>query len=431
MFLKLVSYQRRPRQNVLHAVLMSLLLLPAVLQAEDWPEFRGPTGQGHSTARGLPIRWSTTESVKWKQAIPGKGWSSPAAVGNRIYLTTAVPRVAADETSGFTLRVVCLSAADGSISWDTPIAEQPADAPRIHGKNSHASPSPIVHGDQIYVHFGHQGTACLDLNGKVVWMNSEIKYSPVHGNGGSPAISAEHLIFSCDGGDNPFVVALNLKSGRVSWRSPRACEAAKKFAFSTPLVIEVNGQTQVISPGSHSVNSFDVTTGRELWRVRYEGYSVIPRPVFGQGLIFVSTSYDAPEVLAIRPDGEGDVTETHIAWRQKKAAPHTPSLLLHGEELYMVSDGGIASCLDASTGSPHWQQRLGGNYSASPLLAEDRIYFQNETGLGTVVRANKKFEQLATNNLNEPTLASYGVTGNDLLIRTESSLYRIGNSPQH
>lgn len=428
MFSEFMAYPCRHLRTALCVTLISLLL-PAVLQAEDWPEFRGPTGQGHSSARGLPIRWSTTESVKWKQAIPGKGWSSPAAVGNRIFLTTAVPRVTNDEPSGFALRVLCLSAADGSVSWDTLIAEQPADAPQIHGKNSHASPSPIVHGDRIYVHFGHQGTACLDLHGKVIWMNSEIKYSPVHGNGGSPAISGEHMVFSCDGGDNPFVVALNLKSGRVSWRTPRACEAAKKFAFSTPLVIDVNGRMQVISPGSHSVNSFDLTTGRELWRVRYEGYSVIPRPVFGQGLVFVSTSYDAPEVLAIRPDGEGDVTETHIAWRQKKAAPHTPSLLLQGEELYMVSDGGIASCLDASTGRQHWQQRLGGNYSASPLLAENRIYFQNETGLGTVVRAGKKFEQLATNNMNEPTLASYGVTGNDFLIRTESSLYRIGNGP--
>jgi outer membrane protein assembly factor BamB len=220
-------------------------------------------------------------------------------------------------------------------------------------------------------------------------------------------------------------VALDCRTGRVRWKTPREVGAPKGFSFSTPLLITVNGGQQLISPGSNVVLALDPGDGKELWRVRYQGYSVIPRPVFGHGLVFVCTGYESPTLLAIRPDGRGDVTETHVAWKARKAVPHAPSPLLAGDELYLVSDGGVASCLDAKSGRAHWQRRLGGAFSASPLHAGDRIYFQDEHGVGTVIQAGKQFRQLAKNALAEPTLASYAAVDGALFIRTEGHLYRI------
>jgi outer membrane protein assembly factor BamB len=248
----------------------------------------------------------------------------------------------------------------------------------------------------------------------------------VHGNGSSPILVDDALIFNCDGASEPFVVALDKNTGTVLWKTKRETSAKKKFSFSTPLSVNFDGRTEVITPGSGAVCSLDPKTGREIWRVRYgEGYSVIPRPVYGQGLIFVVSGFDRPAVLAIRPGGKGDVTETHVAWTLTKGAPNTPSLLLVGEELYMVSDGGIASCVDARTGRVHWQERLGGNYSASPIQADGRIYFQNEEGTAVVIRAGKEFVRLATNSLGERTLASYAVTDGALFVRTDQHLYRV------
>src|SRR5262249_29243668 len=201
-------------------------------------------------------------------------------------------------------------------------------APAIHSKNSHASPTPLFHDSRLFVHFGHMGTACLDLTGKTIWRNNELKYNPVHGNGGTPILVDDKLIFSCDGGDQPFDVALNATPGKQVWRTDRRNNPPKKFSFSTPLLITVNGKKQVISPGSEAVMAYDPANGREIWRVRYRGYSVIPRPVYGHGLLFISTGYEVPTLLAIRPEGAGDVTKSHIAWSTRQNAPHTPSVLL-------------------------------------------------------------------------------------------------------
>jgi len=395
----------------------------AAAAGRDWPQFRGPDGEGISTARNLPLHWSSSSNIVWRVEIPGLGWSSPVLHRDRLYLTTAVT---AAEKSNPSLRALCLDAKSGRIVWDTEVFVHTGST-SIHNKNSHASPTPFVEDDRVYLHFGNQGTACLDLDGKVLWRNSTLKYSPVHGGGGSPIVAGEALIFSCDGASDPFVVALNKKSGEVLWKTPRSFNAKRKFSFSTPLLIEVNGQSQVISPSSGAVYSYDPKDGRELWRVRYaEGYSVVPRPVFGDGLVFISTAFDNPEVIAIRPDGQGDVTDTRIAWKLTKGAPKTPSMLLVGDELYFVSDSGIASCVDAKTGRVHWSERVGGNYSASPLFADGRIYLQNEEGIGVVLTAGKTFQQLATNALGERSLASYAVTDGALFIRTQAHLYRIG-----
>jgi outer membrane protein assembly factor BamB len=323
------------------------------------------------------------------------------------------------------LHALCLDESSGKTLWDAEVFGG-RQASHIHSKNSHASPTPLVADGRVYVHFGHQGTACLDVEGTVLWRNTTLAYPPVHGSGGSPILVGDALVFSCDGASDPFVVALDRNTGKVLWKTRRTTTAKKTFSFSTPLLITVNGQQQVISPGSGMVGAFDPKTGREIWRVRYgEGYSVIPRPVFGQGLIFIATGFDQPTVMAIRPGGHGDVTETHVAWTLKKSAPNTPSLMLVDEELYMVSDGGIASCVDAKTGRVHWQERIGGNYSASPIYADGRIYFQNEEGAGVVVKASDEFQKLANNTLGERTLASYAVADDALFIRTDKHLYKV------
>lgn len=405
----------------------SLALLVVVVtvtaRAEDWREFRGPTGQGLYTGKPLPLEWSTTRNIAWKQTIPGKGWSSPIVLQGRIYLTTAVPVSGSKDQS---LQALCLDAATGKELWHKEVFLQDGKkAPPIHGKNSHASPTPLTDGKRLYVHFGHQGTACLDLDGTVRWRTTKLRYAPVHGNGGTPILVGDRLVFAADGSDQQFVAALDCTSGEVLWKTDRNCTAPKKFSFGTPLAITVDGKQQVISPCSGAVIAYDPADGKELWRVKHDGYSVIPRPVFGHGLLFLSTGYDRPKIMAIRPDGRGNVTKTHVAWTSPKAAPHAPSPLLVGDELYSISDGGVAACFDARTGEVHWQERIGGNFSASPLYADGRIYVLSEEGVTTVLRAGTNFEVLATNAIREKTLASLAAADGALYLRTERYLYRI------
>jgi outer membrane protein assembly factor BamB len=404
-------------------LLATIAAVPAV--AGDWLQFRGTAGNGLSPESQLPVVWSPETNVAWKQPIPGRGWSSPIVSEEKLYLTTAVPAEGSTE-GDVALRVICLDAKTGSTLWDTEVfAQEGKTAPRIHGKNSHASPTPLLADGRLYVHFGHEGTACLGLDGHVLWRNRSLTYKPVHGNGGSPICVDDLLIYNADGGDTRFVVALDRASGSVRWKTERTWPTASRFSFSTPLLISVNGQKQVISSATDAVVAYDPADGKEIWRVRYTGYSVIPQPVFGNGLVYICTGYAFPALLAIRPDGHGDVTASHIAWKTKKGVPNTPTPLLVGTELYMVSDTGAVSCLDATTGKLHWQERIGGSYSASPLYAAGRIYFQSEEGVGTVIKAGTKFERLAKNELKERSLASYAVADGALFIRTEHNLYRV------
>jgi outer membrane protein assembly factor BamB len=320
---------------------------------------------------------------------------------------------------------MCLDVRSGETAWDTEVFQQSATAPGIHGKNSHASSTPVLVDNRLYVHFGHQGTACLDTKGTVLWTNQTIQYEPVHGNGGSPVVADEKLVFSVDGANQAFIIALDCKDGRELWRRDRKSTATRKFSFSTPLVVDVGARTLIVSPGSDVVHALDLKDGSIVWYVRYDGYSVIPRPIFGHGMVFMTTGYGTPSVLAIRVDGSGDVTDTHVAWQLQRSAPHAPSLLLVKDELYMVSDRGIASCMDAKSGELHWQQRVGSAYSASPIYANNRIYLQSEDGVGTVLAAGTTFKSLAENRLEERTLASYGVDGNAIILRTQNHLYRI------
>lgn len=406
-------------------VAMGLAVVAECLWSAEWPQFRGPQGNGHASARDLPLAWDETSGVVWKTAIPGKGWSSPVLSAGRVYLTTAVP-LGEDESGELSLRALCVDAATGRILWDEEVFHQPAGAPKIHSKNSHASPTPLVHANRLFVHFGHQGTACLDLAGRVLWRATSHRYEPVHGNGGSPVLVDGLLIFSCDGAENPFVIALDAATGQTRWQFFRTSEADNKFSFSTPAVIDVRGQKQLITPGSGVVNALDPATGREIWRVRYgQGYSVIPKPLYAHGLVFVATGYNTPTVMAIRPEGEGDLTETQVVWTYRKAAPHTPSLLVIDDLLYMVSDKGIATCLEARTGREVWQERLAGNYSASPLYADGKIFLQSEEGPAIILQPGRVFQKLAQTGFSERTLASYAVDDEALLIRTQQHLYRV------
>src|SRR5256886_5682051 len=388
----------------LRALILTILLTSAGASAEDWPQFRGPSGQGISSAKDVPIKWSTNENVAWKKDIPGQGWSSPVLVGGKIYLTSAM----VEGNAPTSLRTICVDAKSGEILWNKEVFHRGPVQSIKHEKNSYASPTPIVTNDRIYVHVGHLGTAALDLAGNVLWTQTNLSFMSVHGNAGSPILLNGMLIFNCDGARNPFIVALDANSGEVKWKTPRNTPSRALFSFSTPLAIDVDGATQIVSPASGIVAAYEPAHGNEIWRVGYGlGYSVGPRPIYTNGLVLLSSGFDNPVGYAIDPKGaNGDVTETKVAWKERKAAPCTPSIVAVGHEAYWVSDNGIAACADAKSGTIHWSHRLGGNFSASPGAAEGRGYFQNETGEGFLVKATKTFELLSGKDLGGRSLAS-------------------------
>jgi outer membrane protein assembly factor BamB len=392
------------------------LFISSDLIAGDSPQFRGPGGEGHSDERHLPLTWSPTENIRWKTDIEGLGWSTPSIVGSEVWLTTAV-----DE--GKSLRVICLDKDSGAVQHDV-VVFTPDEPGPIHGKNSYASPSVVIDGDLLFVHFGKLGTACLDHAGNVRW-KTELKYNHRHGPGGSPVVFGDLLIIACDGTDVQYVTALNKRTGKEEWKTARE----GKMAYSTPLLIEVNGQKQLVSTGGEWAMGYAPQTGQEIWRFRYPaGYSNVPRPVYGQGLVFLCSGYDNPWIYAVSPDGAGDVTESHMAWKLDKGAPLNPSPILIGAELYLVDDSGIVNCLDAKTGKPHWKKRVGGNFSASLLYAENRIYMLDEAGKTYVFAPTKdEYRELAVNELPGRTQASIAAADESLFLRTDKSLYRIQN----
>jgi len=398
--------------------------------AADWPQFHGPTGDGIATVENVPTSWSKEKNIAWRTEIPGSGWSSPALSGGRIYLTTAVVTSGTDTgpKADRSLRALCIDAKTGQIIWDQEVFKQDGKkAPdSIHTKNGHASPTPIVADGRIYVHFGHQGTACLDLTGKKIWENRTLFYQPQHGNGGSPVLVDGKLIFACDGREEQFIAALKATNGAIAWKFKRPTEAKKKFAFATPAVITVGGKKQIVTPGADMVNALD-SSGKELWRATYEGYSCVPKPVAGDGLVYVSSSFDTPEVLAIDPTGKGDLTKTHVKWIEDKFAPMTPSLLFHDGLLYMVADSGFIACREAKSGKMLWESdRILRGCSSSPILCEGKLYVLDEYGKCAILAAGREYKLIATNELaDERTLASMAVDEGAIYLRGKTTLYCI------
>jgi outer membrane protein assembly factor BamB len=397
----------------------------ALVQAEDWPQFRGPTGQGHATERGLPLEWSESRNILWKTAVPGLGWSSPVVAGDRIWLTTVVETKERRGRVSASLRALAYDVAGGKELVNVEVFRLD-DAGYVNPKNSRASPTPIVDGDRVYVHFGADGTAALSTSGEILW-RTHLRYESQHGNGGSPALYRDLLIVNCDGnGGEAYVIALDTATGKTRWKTPRRRPADQ--AYSTPLVITVGARDQLVSVGAYRAAAYEPLTGQEIWRVSYgDGFSNVPRPVFGQGLVFIATGFQTPTLIAVRPDGTGDVTRTHLAWTISRGAPYTPSPLLVGNDLYYVSDTGVLSLAEATSGQIVWQQRLGGNYSASPVLADGRIYFQSEEGMTTVIAPGRDFRRLAVNRLDGATLASMAVSNGSFFIRSHTHLYRISD----
>lgn len=403
--------------------LLACLVAQVAGAAPDWPQFRGPTGDGHSTARQVPQVWSATNNVAWKVPVPGQGWSSPVLDRGTIYLTAA-----AEGGAGLRLLALAFDARTGKPLWEREVFAPHEGFSQLHRKNSQASPTPLVAGERVFVHFGHLGTACLNRDGKILWQQNELRYNPVHGNGGSPILVDDKLVFTADGAEDPALVALDQATGRRAWRTERKAGHSKNFSFATPTLIVVDQQPQIIAPASGIIAAYRPQDGTEIWRVRHDGFSVIPKPVFAHGLVFAGTGYEAPTAIAIEPKGSGDITEASLKWTLRKGAPNTPSFLVVGEELYLLADNGVLSCVDPRTGKVHYQERACGQSSASPVYVEGRIYLLDEQGLGVVIAPGKEFRKLAENPLGERTLASYAVTDGALFIRSETSLYRIGDA---
>ena len=422
-------------KNISLEMLLAGGLCTASVVAE-WPQFRGPDGQGHSNARGLPTRWDETKNITWKVRIPGKGFSSPVISGNQIWMTTALEE-------GRSLRAICIHLESGQLLYDVEVFHPTEAGPR-HSKNSFATPTPVLEGGYVYVHFGSKGTACLSADGEVVWKKSDLDYHLPHGPASSPVLFENLLILTCDGTDTQFIVALDKSNGDVIWKSRRQhlIEARSKdnlepdsrrgfrlMSYSTPLVIEVKGVPQLVSTGADYVAAYHARTGREIWWYGYNGFSEAARPVYAHGIVFVSgmEKVSHPMFYAIRPDARGRITVTQLAWKLSRGVQHVPSPLVVGDELYLFNDRGVSICLDARTGREHWKERIGGNYSASPIYADGHIYICSEEGKTSVLAPGKKFKLLATNELDGQIMASPAAVGQALFLRTAIHLYRIEN----
>jgi hypothetical protein len=411
--------------HAVRACLITLLLTSGIvpLTAEDWPQFRGPSGQGHSNERGLPLEWSETRNIAWKTPLSDSGWSSPVVAGGRVWLTTAREMNDNRRRPEVSLRALAFDVASGRQLIDVEVFRIDTSRPQ-HLKNTRASPTPILDGDRVYVHFGADGTAALTTGGQILW-TTKLPYESQHGNGGSPVLHGDLLIVNCDGnGGAAYVAALDKGTGKIRWKTNRRNPADQ--AYATPLIIRVGNRDLVVSPGAYRAAAYDVLTGEEVWRVRYDdGFSNVPRPVFDGNLVFIATGFNTPTLMAVRPDGRGDVTGSHVAWRLARGAPYTPSPILVGSELYYVSDTGVLTCADAKSGKILWQQRIEGNYSASPIFADGRLYFLSEEGVATVIAPGRTFQRLVVNRLDGETLASMAVSGGAMFVRSSRHLYRI------
>ncbi len=413
--------------------LVTLFLFTLTLSAADnWPEYRGPHGDGHSDATGLPTTWSETQNVKWKVAVHDKGWSSPVVWGDQVWVTTATPK-------GEKLYAVAFDRETGKVVYDLLVFEinrpDPKDPYHVWaGFNSYASPTPAIEEGRLYVHYGVAGTACLDTKtGKALWTvkDRELDCDHFRGPASSPIIVGDKLILTFDGFDVQYLVALDKNTGKVVWKKdrdfhPTTMGGDGKKAFSTPLVITVGGKEQVVSPSAGATAAYDPKTGDEIWRVVHGGMNASLRPVFGAGKVYTASSDGGKQLVAVRPDGKGNVTETHVAWTFGKGVPNRASFLFDADKLYLVKDGGTITCVDAKTGKEAGAAKVesrGGRFVASPILSEGKMFMFDEKGGGFVVAAKPDLAVLGTNKLGGDFKASPAAVGKSLIVRSETHLY--------
>ena len=396
------------------------------LSAEaNWPEFRGPRGDGHARSARLPRTWSEQQHVRFKVKVAGIGWSTPVIYGDQVWMTTASP-------DGHTLRVVCLDRRNGKTIHDCVVFEVSQPGPK-NEQNSFASPSPVIEAGRLYVNFGTYGVACLDTRtGVELWSRRDLQLDHQEGPGSSMILYRDLLICHCDGRDLQYVTGLDKQTGKTVWRTERSLDLSgvgdfARKAFTTPTVVEAGGVARLISPSAQGCYAYNVQDGQEQWHIRYSGFSAVPRPVVWGELVYVVTDFANPHVLAVRLGGRGDITDTHLAWKHTHNGPSTPSPIVVGKLLYTVSDRGILSCLEATTGDLVWRERLGGTFCASPIASGGRIYFCDREGRTSVIESGRAFQRMALNRLDQGLMASPAAGGDALYLRTRDFLYCIDN----
>ena len=413
----------------------SWFLLAGLLAFGQWPQFRGPDGNGVSPSTGLPVTWSETQNVRWKTSIHGRAWSSPVVLGRQVWLTTATP-------DGKQLFALAIDKDTGKVVHDLKLFDV-ATPQFAHAFNTYASPTPVIEAGRVYVTFGSPGTAAIDTTtGTVLWERRDLECNHFRGAGSSPILFGNLLLMHFDGSDVQYVVALDKRTGKTVWKTNRSVDFADldpngkpkadgdfRKAFATPQIVMTGNTPVLVSIGSMATYGYDPLTGKELWRIEEKGnFSGSTRPVVGHGLVFYPTGFNTGQIFAIRPDGSGTVTNTHVVWKFGRGAPNKPSLLLLGDLLFMINDGGIVTCLEAGTGREVWRSRLTDSYSASPVAADGRVYFFSEDGKATVIEAGRAFKVLAENSLDDGFMASPAIDGQALYLRTRTHLYRIENA---
>ena len=410
----------------MRVVIVLLSLLAAAEAAEEsWWQFLGPKGNGHTTSIDLPAHWTDHENVAWKTAIHDRGWSSPVITENQIWITTAT-------ADGHKLFAMCVDKKSGEVIHDLHLfdIENPQ---KITNANTYATPTPVVKEGRVFVHFGTYGTACLSTTtGRQLWTRRDLNcdHEANAGPASSPTIIGDNLVVHVDGRDVQYIIALDTETGNTVWKTNRSYDLSdvavnQRKAYSMPGTGPRGDGIQLISPVAQGVFSYD-PNGKELWKVRHKGWSVFPRPVTGHGLVFTIVDRDHPELWAIRHDGSGDVTETHIAWKETRSMPARGTPLLVDNLLYLVNRGGIITCLEAKNGEVVWKERLAGQYSATPIFAQDRIYLFNEDAVCTIIRPGREFRVMSAGSLaKQQLLATPAVDGNAFIIRTAGFLYRV------
>ncbi len=392
---------------------------------ENWPQFRGPRANGQSLAVGLPVSFGESENVCWKTPVHGKAWSSPVVWDSQIWMTTAT-------LDGKELGALCVDAESGRVLHDV-VVFRISEPQFCHPMNSYGTPTPVIEKGRVYLHFGAHGTACLDTaTAKTLWTRQDFSCDHFRGPASSPILVEDLLVLTFDGSDVQYLVALDKLTGKTAWKRDRNIvydmeKGDTHKAYSTPAVISVSGKPQLVSPSAGAMIAYVPATGEELWRVRSGGMNAAALPLFWQGRIYATSAAGGFQLFAVRADGRGDVTDTHVLWKFDNNVPTRSSQILIGGRIFMISDGGMISCVDALSGQALWQKRIAGAYSASPLYADGRIYFFGEEGEIPVVAATDSYQLLSNNHLDDGFMASPAVFNNSLILRSRTHLYRIGS----